>query len=101
MATGNRMTEAEWVASRDSHRMVHRCRRLIRYGPRKGHLFAVACCRRIWHLLADPRSRAAVEAAERYADGLMSEEQLRVEGAEASLAHAEAFRAKGKVGACV
>ena len=35
-------------------------------------LFACACCRQIWHLLADQRLRTAVEAAEQYAAGLNS-----------------------------
>lgn len=38
--------------------------------------FQAACCRRIGSLLADPRSRAAVDAAERYADGLISVPEL-------------------------
>jgi hypothetical protein len=96
----NRMTEAEWVASSDPYRMLRPCRRVIRSHPRKGRLFAVACCRRIWHLLADPRSRAAVEAAAQYAEGLVTEDQLRAAAEAARAAHADAFRAKGKVGAC-
>ncbi len=95
----NRMTEADWFASNDPFPMLRPCRRIIREHPRKGWLFAVACCCRIWHLLSDQRSRVAVEVAAQYADGLASRDQLREAEEAAEVAHDDAFRAKGKVGA--
>jgi hypothetical protein len=39
-------------------------------------LFACACCRRVWHLLVDERSRELVEQVERYGDGLAERREL-------------------------
>ena len=94
-----KLTEEEWNASNDSYPMLRPCRRIIRYHPRKGHLFAVACCLRIWHLFADERSREAVAILDRYIEGLATEAQLRAAEKAAQAAHTDAFQVKGKVGA--
>ena len=68
------MTEKEWLDCTDPTPMLDSLRGKV--GDRKKRLFACACCRGIWHLLPDRRSRKAVEASERYADGLITPEKL-------------------------
>lgn len=63
------MTEAEWLAREEPDLMLGGLRERGLASERKQRLFAVACCRRVWHLLTDERSRAAVRMAERHADG--------------------------------
>jgi hypothetical protein len=67
------MTEQEWLDGIDPEPMLKTLGR--KASDRKLRLFTSACCRRVWHLLADARSRTAVEVMERYADGAASEEE--------------------------
>jgi hypothetical protein len=66
------MTEAEWLACTDPGALF------THLGPklneRRLTLFACACCRRVWGLLTDERSRRSVEYAEREADGAAEDE---------------------------
>jgi hypothetical protein len=43
---------------------------------RKLRLFVCACCRMVWPELTDPRSRAAVKVAERFAEGQSNDVEL-------------------------
>jgi hypothetical protein len=70
------MTEAEWLASKAPQPMLD-----LRRGQtseRKLRLFTVACCRGVWSMLRNPKKESAVETAERYADGLASDSELKV-----------------------
>jgi len=68
------MTELEWMACDEAHRILAFVRG--KASDRKLRLFAVGCCRRIWHLMMDERSRGAVEVAERFADGEASQDEV-------------------------
>jgi len=78
------MTEAAWLNCTDPEAMLSHLGHKAR--GRKLRLFGAACCRRIWPLLADERSRAGVEVAERYADGEAGGEELTAAGAAACAA---------------
>ena len=52
--------------------------------------YAVWCARQVQHLMKDPRSLAALDVAERHADGLATDDELRAAWA-AAVAAAERF----------
>jgi len=87
---GVAVTEAEWNACSDPQPMLEFLRGKASDG--KLRMFAVACCRRHWHLLRD-EPRLAIEVSELYAHGL--EERRKVEAAvnavEAAVKDAESF----------
>ena len=60
------MTEQEWLTCADRTVMLGYLEG--RVSERQLRLFAAACCRQVWDLLPDRRSREAVEVAERIAD---------------------------------
>jgi hypothetical protein len=68
------MTGAEWLTCDDPVRMLNALPGGI--SERKLRLFGVACCRAIWVLLDDDRSRTAVAVAEQLADGTVGRDQL-------------------------
>jgi hypothetical protein len=68
------MTEAEWLACTDPVPMLEFLR--DRANDRKLRLFLCACCRHIWDLLWDKRTRKAISISERYADGQATEAEL-------------------------
>src|SRR5262245_3045822 len=63
------MTPEQWRSAREPQTMLELLLGSGRASERKLRLYACACLRHVWPLLKDPRSQAAVEAAERFADG--------------------------------
>ena len=68
------MTETEWMTCTNPELMVAFLRGKV--SDRKLRLFAIACCRNIWDLVDDERSRLAVETSERYVEGLVGRAEL-------------------------
>ncbi len=76
------MSEEEWPTYRSEPKVMLSWLR-TKASNRKKRLFGCACCRRIWNLIGNEKSRSAVLLAERFADGLLTVEDR-------SAAHAEA-----------
>lgn len=76
------MTEAEWSSEKawfsytDPAALLNVQKTEKGLSARKLRLFALACCRRIWPLIADETCRRAIEVSERFADGQASEQEL-------------------------
>jgi hypothetical protein len=86
------MNKVEWLTSTNSAPMLD-----FLHGKATGgqmRCFAVACCRAVWPMLTDRRSRAAVEAAEHYGEGAAAEAELAAarEAAKAALPSGKDFR---------
>jgi hypothetical protein len=65
------MTEDEWTGATRPEHLLDYLEGMKQLDKRKARLFGVACCRRIWHIMVDERSRRAVELGELRADGLV------------------------------
>jgi hypothetical protein len=69
------MTEQEWLQATDPMPMLEFLRG--KASDRKLRLFAVGCCRHVWYIMPDEPCRQAAEVAERFADGMATEQELR------------------------
>ncbi len=89
------MTEQEWLTGRDPRLLYAHVRKVaspkLKRGRRWLRLYACACCRRVWHLLAE-EGRTAVEVAERFADDGASPAELRQANAAARQAYRDLLR---------
>jgi len=68
------MTEEEWLTSDDLETMLDYLGGTV--NDRKSRLYGCACCRHIWLLMIDERSRQAVEIAEQFIDGVIGRDEL-------------------------
>jgi len=66
------LTEVDWITCDKPGKMLRYLHRKIE--DEAFMRFSVACCRRIWRLITDQRSRAVVEVTESYMDRLATAE---------------------------
>jgi len=87
------MKRADWPNSPKPRDMLYALLKAKKSG-RKFRLFACACCRSVWHLLSDPRSRQGVETAEAFADGLVTDTEVSEAYNAAARVYSEAFSSR-------
>ena len=75
------MTESEWLTCADPDAMLEFLGKAA--DDRALRRFACACCRRIWTLIRDERSRRAIVVAEQFIHDLASAKELQSAAAEA------------------
>jgi hypothetical protein len=68
------MSESDWLACKNPGKML--LLSIRKTTDRKMRLFAATCCRLLWHMFRDDRSRKVIEVAERFADGVATREEL-------------------------
>src|SRR4051812_1486525 len=67
------MIEAEWLGCQNPVEMLFQAKS---GSARKVRLLASAVCRRVWGVMADDRGHEAVQAAEQFADGQISADEM-------------------------
>ena len=75
------------------------CLRACEGIDREARLYAVWCARQVQHLMADPRSLAALDVAERHANAQATDDELTAERAAAWAAAGDAARAAERAAA--
>ena len=75
------------------------CLRAVDGPQREMRLYAVWCARQVQHLMTDPRSHAALDVAERYANGDATHEELAAARAAAGAAARDAAGAATRAAA--
>lgn len=81
MTKAKALTEDKWNTADQPYVLLRHLQQRTRInrvpgGQRRLRLFACACCRHIWDLLADTEARHAIDVSERAADGLAKRTEL-------------------------
>ncbi|HEY1189803.1 MAG TPA: hypothetical protein VGE74_19295 [Gemmata sp.] len=71
------MNEKRWFACKEPRALLEHVGKTELWTGRKVRLFAVACCRRLAHLMPGKVVRAALETAEQFADGRATAKKLK------------------------